>query len=68
MELKFLGFDTNEYASACSNRTFMELKYCCLGECVQTHASSNRTFMELKFDQKNAKEDDKGVLIVPLWN
>ena len=28
----------------------MELKYCCLGECVQAHACSNRTFMELKYE------------------
>ena len=36
---------------SCSNRTFMELKFCGTDKAFVPHSGSNRTFMELKYKQ-----------------
>ena len=48
MELKCLPDGVGEGAQACSNRTFMELKYEQQPASEADAESSNRTFMELK--------------------
>ena len=53
---------------ACSNRTFMELKYGLNSIRCTTKGSSNRTFMELKYGIIDFTAKEHGVLIVPLWN
>ena len=41
--------ESEDSARACSNRTFMELKFSLLLVSFKASISSNRTFMELKF-------------------
>ena len=53
---------------ACSNRTFMELKYEYKDGDINPLPCSNRTFMELKCIFKSIASEQFTVLIVPLWN
>ena len=46
----------------------MELKFIRFCERVQRRFGSNRTFMELKCPKYPVPEQERIVLIVPLWN